>query len=78
MEDYVLSFRQTRDYLAKLEDLLSFTLPLYAEEGKTSLVIAVGCTGGRHRSVVVSHALAEFIRKKGYPVTENHRDMARG
>ena len=78
VEDYVLSFRQTRDYLAKLEDLLSFTLPLYAEEGKTSLVIAVGCTGGRHRSVVVSHALAEFIRKKGYPVTENHRDMARG
>lgn len=78
VEDYVLSFRQTRDFLAKLEDLLSFTLPLYAEEGKTSLVIAVGCTGGRHRSVAVTHALAEFIRKMGYPVTENHRDMARG
>ena len=78
VEDYVLSFRQTRDFLAKLEDLLSFTLPLYAEEGKTSLVIAVGCTGGRHRSVAVTHALAEFIRKMRYPVTDNHRDMARG
>lgn len=78
VEEYVLSFQQTRDYLTKLEDLLAFSLPLYAEEGKTSLVIAVGCTGGRHRSVAVTHALAEFIRKKGYPVTENHRDIARG
>ena len=76
--DYVFSFPQTNDYLKKLEDLLSFTLPLYAEEGKTSLVIAVGCTGGHHRSVAVTHALAEFIRGLGYQVTENHRDMSRG
>lgn len=75
--DYVFSFQQTKDYLKRLEDLLAFSLPLYEEEGKTGLVIAVGCTGGHHRSVAVTHALAESIRKLGYPVTENHRDMSR-
>ncbi|SFP54747.1 UPF0042 nucleotide-binding protein [Oscillibacter sp. PC13] len=75
--DYVFSFQQTKDYIEKLEDLLAFSLPLYAEEGKTSLVIAVGCTGGHHRSVAVTHALTEQIRQKGYQVTENHRDMSR-
>ena len=75
---YVLSFQQTRGYLQRLEDLLAFTLPLYAEEGKAVLVIAVGCTGGHHRSVAVTHVLAEFIRQQGYQVTENHRDMGRG
>lgn len=76
--DYVFSFRQTQDYMKKLEDLLSFTLPLYAEEGKSMLVIAVGCTGGHHRSVAVTRVLAAYIRTLGYQVTENHRDMTRG
>ncbi len=71
-------FQQTRDFMKKLEDLLSFSLPLYAEEGKTSLTIAVGCTRGHHRSVAVTHALTVFIRHQGYSVTENHRDMTRG
>ena len=78
VSDYVFQFPQTRDYMKKLEDLLAFSLPLYAEEGKTSLTIAVGCTGGHHRSVAVTHALAGFIRDQGYQVLENHRDMARG
>ena len=52
--DYVFSFRQTHDFMEKLRDLLTFSLPLYAEEGKTELVIAVGCTGGRHRSVAMT------------------------
>lgn len=76
--DYVFGFQQTQGYLRRLEELLSFTLPLYAEEGKVALVIGVGCTGGHHRSVAVTHALAEFIRQQGYQVTENHRDMGRG
>jgi len=74
---YVMSFQQTRDFLSRLEELLSFALPLYAEEGKTGLVIAIGCTGGHHRSVAVTHALAEFIRQQGYQVTESHRDLDR-
>lgn len=78
VSDYVFHFQQTQDYLNRLKDLLAFSLPLYAEEGKTGLVIAVGCTGGHHRSVAVTHALAEFIRQQGYQVTENHRDMSRG
>jgi len=76
--DYVFSFQQAKDFVKHLEDLLAFSLPLYAEEGKTNLVIAVGCTGGHHRSVAVTHALAEFVRQLGYPVTENHRDMSHG
>ena len=76
--DYVFSFPQTKEFLKKLEDLIAFTMPLYAEEGKTTLSIAVGCTGGHHRSVAVTHALTEFIRGLGYQVTENHRDMTRG
>ncbi len=75
--DYVFSFQQTHDFLRKVEDLLRFTLPLYAEEGKTGLVIAVGCTGGHHRSVAITHALTEFVRAQGFPVAEHHRDMER-
>ncbi|MDD3346494.1 RNase adapter RapZ [Oscillibacter sp.] len=78
VSDYVFDFQQSREFLTRLEDLLAFTLPLYAEEGKTGLVIAVGCTGGHHRSVAVTHALTAYIRELGYQVTENHRDMSRG
>ena len=77
VSDYVFSFQQTRDFLEKLKDLLAFTLPLYAEEGKTVLVIAVGCTGGHHRSVAVTRELTEFIARQGYSASENHRDMTR-
>jgi UPF0042 nucleotide-binding protein len=77
VSDYVFSFQQTGDYLKKLEDLLAFTLPLYAEEGKTVLVIAVGCTGGHHRSVAIARALTAYIQTLDYQVTEIHRDMTR-
>ena len=77
VSDYVFSFQQTHDFLRRVEDLLGFTLPLYAEEGKTSLVIAVGCTGGHHRSVAIAHALTEFVRSQGYQASEHHRDMER-
>ena len=77
VRDYVFSFRETGEFMDKLEDLLRFVLPLYREEGKTVLVVAIGCTGGHHRSVAVTHALAGFIASLGYRVTENHRDMTR-
>ena len=77
VSDYVFSFSQTRTFMKHLEGLLRFVLPYYQEEGKTLLVVAVGCTGGRHRSVAVTRALADFIGGLGYQVTENHRDMTR-
>lgn len=76
--NFVFGYQQTKDFMARLEGLIGFLLPQYVEEGKTVLVVAVGCTGGHHRSVAVTRALAEFIRQKGYTATENHRDMTRG
>ena len=78
VRDYVFSFRETEQFMEKLQDMLNFVLPLYREEGKAVLVIAVGCTGGRHRSVAVTRALAQYIASLGYQVSENHRDMTRG
>ena len=77
VRDYVFSFDQTREFLDKLDELFRFLLPRYSEEGKTMLVVAVGCTGGRHRSVAIARALAERIGAMGYPTSENHRDMTR-
>ncbi len=78
VRSFVFGYQQTKDFMARLEGLIGFLLPQYVEEGKTVLVIAVGCTGGHHRSVAVTRALAEFIRQKGYTAAENHRDMTRG
>ena len=75
--DFVFQFQQTQDFMKYLERLIAFLLPLYNEEGKSVLVIAVGCTGGKHRSVAVTKALAEFIRRKGYQASESHRDRTR-
>ncbi len=77
VHDFVFGFQQTHSFLEQLQQMLTFLLPLYAEEGKTALVIAIGCTGGHHRSVAVAHEVAEYITKAGYPVTENHRDISR-
>ena len=77
VRDYVFSFSQTNDFMTRMKDMLSFLRPLYSEEGKAVLVLAIGCTGGHHRSVAVAHALAEFIEQAGYPVTEIHRDITR-
>lgn len=75
---FLFGYRQTQDFLVQLEGMLSFLLPQYVEEGKAALVIAIGCTGGRHRSVTITRAVADFIRQKGYHASENHRDMTRG
>ena len=74
---FVFGYQQARDFMGHLEQMMGFLLPQYVEEGKTVLVIAIGCTGGHHRSVALTHALTEFIRRKGYQATENHRDMTR-
>ena len=78
VSDYVFQFPQTAEFLKRIRDFLAFSLPLYAQEGKTGLVIAVGCTGGHHRSVAISHEIAKQMRLENYPVTEVHRDIGRG
>lgn len=77
VSSFLFGYQQTKDFMKYLERLLAFLLPQYVEEGKTALVIAIGCTGGQHRSVAITRAVADFIRQKGYPATENHRDMTR-
>ncbi len=77
VRDYVFAGPAARELLDRLGDLTLWLLPQYEEEGKTDLVIAIGCTGGHHRSVAVAHALADALRSKGYPVAENHRDLGR-
>ena len=74
---FLFGYRHTHEFLRHLEELLAFLLPQYAEEGKASLVIAIGCTGGHHRSVAMAHAVTDFIRQKGYSVEEQHRDISR-
>lgn len=73
---FVLENPITQDFLAKLEDLLTFLLPHYQEEGKHRLAIGIGCTGGAHRSVAIAERLGEFLRSKGYQATVAHRDLA--
>ena len=77
VRDYVFSFPQTQEFMAQLEKMLLFLLPQYNAEGKTVLVISVGCTGGHHRSVAVAHALAQKLTAAGFAVTESHRDISR-
>jgi UPF0042 nucleotide-binding protein len=77
ISEYVLKWSETQQFLKKLMDLLEFMIPQYKREGKGQVVIAIGCTGGKHRSV----ALTEWIAKKlsgDFPTTVSHRDIERG
>ena len=76
VRDFVLKNPITIDFVAKMEDMLTFLLPHYQEEGKHRLSIAIGCTGGAHRSGAIAERLGEFLRSKGYQVTVTHRDLA--
>ena len=68
----------TAAFLRRLESLLAYVIPRYVREGKSYLTIAVGCTGGRHRSVMMANALGEAIERKGYTVRVRHRDLRQG
>ncbi|MDF1593097.1 MAG: RNase adapter RapZ [Desulfobacterales bacterium] len=76
VRDYVSKGPETRAFLAKYLELLDYLLPLYEKEGKSYITIAVGCTGGRHRSVVIARALYEHIAESGKQVEILHRDIA--
>ena len=75
--DYVMSFEASRELLARIEYLLDYALPLYVKEGKSELTIAVGCTGGKHRSITFARKIADYCQKLGYATSTQHRDAAR-
>ena len=74
VRDYVMSFPEAGQFMEKLEDMISFLIPGYVKEGKNQLVIAIGCTGGQHRSVTIANALAEKLRGGDYGINLYHRD----
>ncbi|MGI5977148.1 MAG: RNase adapter RapZ [Candidatus Limivicinus sp.] len=73
--EYVFSYQETRTFMEKLEDLVDYLLPLYIEEGKLTLTIAIGCTGGRHRSVAIASALNDHLTANGVSSVNINRDM---
>ena len=73
------SFPQTKEFMDKLVDMITFLIPNYVKEGKNQLVIAIGCTGGRHRSVTLANELYERLKDKGdYGIKLYHRDISNG
>lgn len=75
VRDYVLKWEQTQGLVQRLLDLLDYSIPLYCNEGKSQLVIAVGCTGGHHRSVTVAQLIYEHLMEQGRRASVNHRDI---
>lgn len=77
VKDYVFSFKESKELLDKLIDLLDFLNPLYIKEGKSQIVFAIGCTGGNHRSVAIAEAVKSHFESRWDNVTVNHRDINR-
>ena len=75
VRNYVFGLDTSKEFFAKLCDMMDFLLPNYLEEGKRYLVVCIGCTGGRHRAPAIAQALAGFLGDKGYPVDCIHRDI---
>ena len=79
VQDYVMSFPEAHTFIEKLADLVGFLIPNYVKEGKYQLVIGIGCTGGKHRSVTLANKLYERMKNKsGYGIKIAHRDMGQG
>ncbi|HEX4836783.1 MAG TPA: RNase adapter RapZ [bacterium] len=75
IREFVLRWDQTREFQQRLHDLVGYLLPQYTAEGKTHLTIAIGCTGGKHRSVVIGEDLARFLRSARFETRLKHRDV---
>ncbi len=75
VQEYILSFKESQEFADKIADLIKYLIPKYIKEGKSYLTIAMGCTGGKHRSVFMAHQLAETLKKQGVNASEFHRDI---
>lgn len=77
VKDFVLEPEEAKELKNRIFDLIDYSLPLYRNEGKSQLVIAIGCTGGKHRSVVFAEQIYEHIKQNGYKAVINHRDITK-
>ena len=75
--DFVMGHPEAKELLRRYEGFLEYALPLYVKEGKSQLTIAVGCTGGKHRSITFARKIAEYCKQLGYQTGIQHRDAAR-
>ncbi|MCK5812231.1 MAG: RNase adapter RapZ [Clostridiales bacterium] len=75
VRNYVLKHEQTQIFINKLEDLIEFLIPYYIQEGKTQLVVGIGCTGGRHRSVTIADRIAKILKDNNHRLIIKHRDI---
>ena len=76
--DYVMASREARIFLDKLEDMLDFLIPNYIVEGKNQLVVSIGCTGGKHRSVTLANAITKRMAGRKFGMKVEHRDVEKG
>ncbi len=77
VQRYVMDDDRTGCFLERLYDMVGWSLPQYVDEGKAYLTVGIGCTGGKHRSVVITEKLVRFLQNRGYPVIMQHRDIGR-
>ena len=77
IQDYVLDSEETQEFVKRLIDWLDYSLPLYLKEGKSELVVGIGCTGGKHRSVTIAGLLDNYFMEKGYKCIVQHRDVTK-
>lgn len=75
IQEYVLEKEDTKGFIKRFSDLLDYLIPLYVKEGKSSLTVAVGCTGGKHRSVTLADYFAKYVTQNHSPATSDHRDI---
>ena len=75
VRDFVFNWPQTKIFVEKTMDILEFLIPYYILEGKTQLVIGIGCTGGKHRSVAISEEICELLKSRGHRAVVDHRDL---
>lgn len=75
VREYVLQYEEAKEFLKRTLDMLDFSVPLYLKEGKSELVVGIGCTGGKHRSVTIARSLKEHFDTKGYKCVIQHRDV---
>ncbi|MBO5909509.1 MAG: RNase adaptor protein RapZ, partial [Clostridia bacterium] len=77
IKEFVMNLPETKELSERLISLIDYSVPLYCKEGKSELVIAIGCTGGKHRSVVFTELISQHLLKQNYRVVVNHRDISK-